>query len=35
MRDFKKIKQIRHYNIIPLDLSKLVFLNQTEMVSMK
>ena len=32
MRDLKKIKQIRHYNIIPSDLPKLVFLDQTETV---
>ena len=32
MRDLKKIKQIRHCNIIPSDLSKLVFLEQTETV---
>ena len=32
MRDLKKIKQIRHCNIIPSDLSKWVFLEQTEMV---
>ena len=30
MRDLQK--QIRHYNIIPSDLSKWVFLEQTEMV---
>ena len=31
MRDLKlKIKQIHHYNIIPLDLPKWVFLEQTE-----
>ena len=30
MRDLKKIKQIRHCNIIPSDLSKWVFLDQTE-----
>ena len=29
---FKKIKQIRHYNIIPSDLPKWVFLEQTKMV---
>ena len=29
MRDLKK-KQIRHYNIIPSDLPKWVFLEQTE-----
>ena len=32
MRDLKKIKQIRHYNIIPSDLSKWVFWEQTETV---
>ena len=32
MRDFKKIKQIHHCNIIPSDLLKWVFLEQTEMV---
>ena len=32
MRYLKKIKQIRHCNIIPSDLPKLVFLEQTEMV---
>ena len=32
MRDLKKIKQIRHCNIIPSDLPKLVFLDQTKMV---
>ena len=32
MRDLKKIKQIRHCNIIPSDLPKWVFLDQTEMV---
>ena len=32
MRDLKKIKQIRHYNIIPSDLPKWVFLEQTETV---
>ena len=34
MRDFKKIKikQIRHCNIIPSDLLKWVFLDQTETV---
>ena len=32
MRDLKKMKQIRHYNIIPSDLSKSVFLDQTETV---
>ena len=32
MRDFKKIKQIHHCNIIPLDLPKWVFLEQTETV---
>ena len=32
MRDFKKIKQIRHCNIIPSYLSKWVFLDQTEMI---
>ena len=32
MRDLKNIKQIRHCNIIPSDLLKLVFLEQTEMV---
>ena len=32
MRDLKKIKQIRHYNFIPSDLLKWVFLNQTKMV---
>ena len=33
MRDLeKKFKQIRHCNIIPLDLSKWAFLDQTEMV---
>ena len=31
MRDLKK-KQIRHYNIIPSDLPKLVFLEQTKIV---
>ena len=30
MGDLKKIKQIHHYNIIPSDLPKLVFLEQTE-----
>ena len=30
MRDLKKIKQIRHYNIIPSDLPKSVFLEQTK-----
>ena len=30
MRDVKKIKQIRHYNIIPSDLPKWVFLEQTK-----
>ena len=30
MRDLKKIKQIRLYNIIPSDLPKWVFLEQTE-----
>ena len=30
MRDLKKIKQIRHCNIIPSDLSKWVFLEQAE-----
>ena len=30
MRDLKKIKQIHHYNIIPLDLPKWVFLEQME-----
>ena len=32
MIDLKKIKQIRHCNIIPSDLPKLVFLDQTKMV---
>ena len=32
MRDLKKIKRIRHCNIIPLDLPKWVFLDQTKMV---
>ena len=32
MRDLKKIKQIRHCNIIPSNLSKWVFLEQTETV---
>ena len=32
MRDLKNIKQIRHYNIIPSDLLKWVFLEQTETV---
>ena len=32
MRDFKKIKQICHCNIIPLDLMKWVFLDQMKMV---
>ena len=32
MRDLKKIKQIHHCNIIPLDLSKWVFLDQPKMV---
>ena len=32
MRDLKKIKQICHYNIIPSDLPKWVFLGQTETV---
>ena len=32
MRDLKKIKQIRHCNIIVSDLSKWVFLEQTEIV---
>ena len=32
MRYLKKIKQICHCNIIPLDLPKWVFLNQTKMV---
>ena len=32
MRDIKKIEQIRHCNIIPLDMPKLVFLEQTEIV---
>ena len=32
MRDFKKIKQIHHCNIIPSDLPKWVFLEQTKMV---
>ena len=32
MRDLKKIKQIRYYNIIPSDLPKWVFLEQTETV---
>ena len=32
MRYLKKIKQIRHYNIIPLDLPKWVFLEKTKMV---
>ena len=31
MRDFKKIKQICHCNIIPSDLPKWVFLDQMEM----
>ena len=31
-KDLKKIKQIRHCNIIPLDLPKWVFLEQMEMV---
>ena len=30
MRDLKKIKQIRYCNVIPLDFSKWVFLEQTE-----
>ena len=30
MRDLKKIKQICHYNIIPSDLMKWVFLDQLE-----
>ena len=30
MRDLKKIKQIRHCNFIPSDLSKWVFLEQME-----
>ena len=30
MRDLKKFKQIRHYNIIPSELPKWVFLDQTE-----
>ena len=32
MRDLKKFKQIHHCNIIPLDLPKWVFLDQTETV---
>ena len=32
MRYLKKIKQIRHYNIIPSYFSKWVFLEQTKMV---
>ena len=32
MRDLKKIKQIRHCNIIPSDFLKLVFLDQTKTV---
>ena len=32
MRELKKIKQIRHYNIIPSNLPKWVFLEQTEIV---
>ena len=32
MTDLKKIKQIRHCNIIASSLSKLVFLEQTETV---
>ena len=32
MRDLKKIKQICHCNIIPSDLPKWVFLEQTEAV---
>ena len=32
MRDLKKIKQIRHCNIIPSDLPKWVFPKQTKMV---
>ena len=32
MRDLKKIKQIRHCNIIPSYLPKWVFLDQTKMV---
>ena len=32
MRDLKKIKQIHHCNIIPLDFPKWVFLEQTETV---
>ena len=32
MRDLKKIKQIHHCNIIPSDLLKWVFLEQTETV---
>ena len=32
MRDLKKIKQICHCNIIPSDLLKLVFLEQTKTV---
>ena len=36
MRDLKKkFKQIRHCNIIPLDLPKWVFLDQTETILMK
>ena len=31
MRDLKKIKQIRHCNIIPSDMLKWVFLDQTKM----
>ena len=30
MRDLKKIKQIRHCNIIPSYLTKWVFLDETE-----
>ena len=30
MKDLKKTKQIHHCNIIPLDLPKWVFLEQTE-----
>ena len=32
MRDLKQIKQIHHCNIILLDLSKWLFLDQTKMV---
>ena len=35
MRDLKKIIRIRHCNIIPSDLQKWVFLDQTEMVLVK